>query len=192
MRGRSSGIRPAPDQQAMTSRCRLIPLALALTLSASTADAATPQDAKTHTKRIASKERVLAAVDRLLSDPVADKIRPEFPLIVDFADESPEVEVVLGEPYFELGKDKHLNGILLAYYIAGAVKFDIENPVAARNPQADAGPAIRAALVYYRVHRRAHPKVTYPLFEKFDALDKEGKLDEFIESHSPAAPAKQP
>ena len=172
----------------MTSRSRLPWLALAVTLSASASLAMAASDREVKTRPIPSRARVLAAVDSILRDPVPDKMRPEFPMIYDFADKSPEVEVVLGAPYFEFGTDKQLSSILLAYYIAGAVKFDLENPVAARNPQADAGPAIRAALVYYRAHRRAHPKVTHPLFEKFDALDKQGKLDQFIESQSPAAP----
>jgi hypothetical protein len=171
----------------MTSKCRLTLVALALILSAAASVASANPDEKVKTRPVPSRARVLAAVDLLLRDPVADKMRPEFPLIYDFADKSPDVEIVLGTPYFEFGKDKRLNSILLAYFIAGAVKFDLENPVAARNPQADAGPAIRAALVYYRVHRRAHPKDTVALFEKYDSLDKQGKLDEFIASQPPAA-----
>ena len=98
-------------------------------------------------------------------------MRPEFSLIVHFAKESDAVDVTLGPPYFEFDtSNKPLSQMLLGYFIAGAVKFDLEDPPLAHDRKADAGAAIRAALVYYREHRRIHPKDTHPLFDKLDAL----------------------
>jgi hypothetical protein len=132
-----------------------------------------------------SRTQVLKTIDILVLQPQPDRIRSSFSLILDFAETSDEVHVLIGLPYFDFGGSKRLGDILLAYFVAGAVKFDLENPSLADDPQADAGSAIRTALVYYRIHRQAHPADTHPLFEHFDVLDREGKLDRFIASHPP-------
>jgi hypothetical protein len=119
------------------------------------------------------------AIQRILDDPQVDGARPEYSLIFNFAQRSDQVEIALGEPFFAFSGNKKLDATLLAYYIAGAVRFDLTHPDLASNPRADVPDAIRAALVFYRKHRAAHPTVLHPLFERYDEIDRKGGLDDW-------------
>jgi hypothetical protein len=131
------------------------------------------------------------AIDRILGDPQVDVVRSEYPLIFDFAQRSDQVQITIGGPFFEFSGDKKLDAALLAYYLAGAVKFDLTHRDQMEAPRADIPDAIRAALLFYRKYRAAHPKSLHPMFERFDKLDREGGLDAFVRD-APATPPAAP
>lgn len=123
---------------------------------------------------------VLQAIDRMVANPIVDRVRPEYAQVVDFAEQSDRVLVTIDPQYFEFSGDKNLDSALLAYFVAGAVKFDLENPEAAREAVSDIPPAIRSALVYYKAHLNRHPERRHPFFERMNQLDRTGALDRYV------------
>jgi hypothetical protein len=162
-------------------------LTLLLVLTAARPDTVAPKPDTSPPKPIPRAETALRAIERILRNPSVDDVRPEYPLIFDFAERSDKVHVTIGEPFFAFSGDKHLDASLLAYFIAGAVKFDLTHPERSAERGADTSDAIRAALVFYRAYHKAHPQVTHELFERFDELDKEGKLEDFVKKEQPPA-----
>jgi hypothetical protein len=163
---------------------------LALLLAVARAPEDAPKVDKTAPRPVPTSAVTLDAIDRILADPKVDAMRSEYPLIVDFAQRSDQVEIVIGEPFFAFSGQKPLDAALLAYYLAGAVKFDLTHRELVSDPRADVPDAIRAALVFYRKYHAAHPETSHPLFERFDKLDREGGLEAFVRDAQtpPASP----
>jgi hypothetical protein len=166
-----------------------ISLALLMAVARAPADGAQPD--KTPPKPIPPVAVTRRAIESILAHPEADRVRPEYPLIFDFAQRSDKVEIVIGRPFFDFSDQRQLDSSLLAYYLAGAVKFDLDHPDQLGDRRADVPAAIRAGLVFYRKYREVHPGATHPLFQKFDELERQGKLDEFVKNAElPASPSK--
>ena len=163
-------------------------VALWFLLALTRAPEASPKADTTPPKPIPSAAATLDAIDRILSNPQTESARAEYPLILDFAQRSDKVEIVLGRPFFEFSGDKRLDASLLAYYLAGAVKFDLAHPAQASDPRADVPDAVRAALVFYRKYRAAHPDTHSALFDHLDQVEREGALDAFVREAPPASP----
>ena len=162
----------------VTSRLPALLTALAIVALGATVRAdGEPRPEGTRDPVVAS---VLRAIDRMVKNPIVDQVRPEYPQVFNFAERSDQVLVTISTRYLEFSGDKKLDSALIAYFIAGAVKFDLENPEAREDELADIPAAIRSALVYYRAHRSHHPERSHPFFERMDEHDRAGTLDQYV------------
>jgi len=69
---------------------------------------------------------------------------------------------------------------LLAQYIAGVVKFDLENPKQASDERLGIQAGLQAALNAYKKIRSREPSLSVPALDSAEASMKNGQLSVFI------------
>jgi hypothetical protein len=144
--------------------------ALALLVVSNSTAAKTTEDPK----------QILQLIDKMLASPEATTGQ-NLARVVTFARDS-DVVVVQPRPEFcHVGKGP-ADQMLLGFYIAGAVKFDLEHPSQAEDPYADKVTAMRASLVAYRAILKRKPDFKNALMEKLARLERESKLEAYVES----------
>jgi len=71
---------------------------------------------------------------------------------------------------------------LLAYYLAGAVAFDLANPDQRSDRLADVAPALEATLRRYAQIRAATERYRSPFLERAAEAKAQGRLREFVQT----------
>lgn len=129
------------------------------------------------------RANVLAAIDRLLrAQSVADATR-EMQLIRSFAKTATGVvQIVVNETFFETSGNDYADQFLMTYYVAGAIKHDLENPEDALNPRADIVSSIRAMVAGYKVFTIENAYFIHPFVDGFANMDVSGELEAYVHS----------
>ena len=98
--------------------------------------------------------------------------------VLNFAEKSPDVTVTIS-PRFVAATGKG-DALFVAYFLAGAVRYDLKNPKKATAPYADQAEAVRAELLAYKYAKKRGMKTTRPLLETLQKADAAGKLNAYI------------
>lgn len=126
---------------------------------------------------------ILAAIKRMLGAKTVVVAMDEIETVMTYVASDPApVQVVLNEQFFQFTDDILNDSFFMAFYLAGAIKFDLENPSASRDPGADVLPAIRATITALRIYQSGDPYYEHPFIEKLAKLDKAGELEAFVRS----------
>ncbi len=151
--------------------------------------------------RPADEVKILAAIDKMFADPLSKEATEAQAQVVAFAKASPKVSVQVSPAFFQFTGSPY-DAMLMAHYLAGAVKFDLEHPDQANDPLADVPAALRAALQAYRRLHVAKAVYYNPFFEKVDFKERGGELDAMVKEiaakqkqlqpQSPPQPSQQP
>lgn len=122
---------------------------------------------------------VIAAIKTMFADPLSPKALEAGRMVTDFSQGSDKVRVVVARDLgFYPGSDH--SDMLLAQYIAGVVKFDIENPKQASDELLGIQAGLQAALNAYRKIRSQQPSLTVAALDAAEDSMKNGQLAEFI------------
>ena len=122
---------------------------------------------------------IIASIKTMFADPLSPRAIEAGKTVMDFSQGSDKVMVVVARDLgFYPGSD-HAD-MLLAQYIAGVVKFDLENPKQASDEQLGIQAGLQAALNAYRKIRAQQPSVTVAALDAAEASMKKGELAEFI------------
>ncbi len=138
-----------------------------------------------------TKPAVLAAISRMMRVVGENGAKPSVPtkptdsvwindmkLVVRYAQESPDVTIAINPRLVAAsGKDDLL---FLTYYLAGATRYDLQNPKRATDPYADQAAAVRAELLAYRYGKSRGSKITRPLLDDLQAKNAAGTLEKYI------------
>jgi hypothetical protein len=127
----------------------------------------------------AEQKSIVATVDRLLAHPNQDSTAQDLSTVVTFADNSPTVSVALN-PNFDPPSTIPYDRLCFGYYIAGAVKFRLLHPEAAKDMFADIIPGTRAAVIEYRAIRQHAPTYQNNHWSLMDQLDRKGQLAAWV------------
>jgi hypothetical protein len=122
---------------------------------------------------------VIAAVKTMFADPLSARAADAEKIVMDFSQGSDKVRVVVARDLgFYPGVDH--SETLLAQYIAGVVKFDLENPKQAADERLGIQAGLQAALNAYGKIRSQQPSFAVAALDAADARMKKGQLAEFI------------
>lgn len=137
----------------------------------------------TESSERADNATVLAAIDRMLGAKSVEDALDEVEAVLAYAayEEAP-IEIVIDENFFQFTDNMSDDSFFMAFYFAGAIKFDLENPSASRDPVADTLSAIRATVTGLRIYQSVDPSFEHPFIEDLARLDKAGGLEEFVRS----------
>ena len=131
----------------------------------------------------ADSATVLAAIDRMFGARTVTDAMDEIETVMAYAaSESVPVQIVINEDFFRFTDDIMNDAFFMAFYLAGAIKYDLRNPSASRDPDADALSAIRATITALRIYQSNDPCYEHPFIEKLAKLDKAGELQAFVRS----------
>lgn len=70
--------------------------------------------------------------------------------------------------------------MLLGYYVAGAVQYDLDHPKLVKDSVADKESAVKAQLLIYREIQKVKTHYKDPVLESLSKLEKSGKLHDHI------------
>jgi hypothetical protein len=161
----------------------LLPLVLSVAVLAS------PQATKAKPKPPTEGE-TRAAIKRLLSD-IEKAPAKDMGTVVRFARDSDKclINIVSGlVPTADPKVPEHR--LLIAYHLAGAVRYDLDHPKLMKDELADKEAAVRASFVAYKFLQGRKKGYTDPTMEKLVAADKKGTLKTYIKSVIAAAKKK--
>ena len=131
----------------------------------------------------ADNASILAAIDRLLSARSVEHALNEVEAVIAYAAyEKAPIEIVIDENFFQFTDNMSDDSFFMAFYFAGAIKFDLENPSASRDAIADVTSAIRATVTALRIYQSDDPAYERPFIEDLARLDKAGGLEEYVRS----------
>ena len=129
------------------------------------------------------KKKAMAAIDRMLRARSVNDAMREVESVTDFATSaSGAVMVHLTESYFEPSGDQYVDAFLMAYFLAGATKFDLENPELALHRTADIPTAIRAMVYGYNLYTIENAYFNHAFVEGFAQIDASGGLEDYVNS----------
>jgi hypothetical protein len=134
---------------------------------------------------VPDRARVLQAIEVMFAATIDSKIGEERRLIASFADESDEVAITIASRFtgfLQEDAPQAFKTDLLGFYIAGAVKFDLEHPAQREDELADVAPALEAVLRRYAQIRAETEKYRSPFLDRFAAQLARGKLREYIQA----------
>ena len=127
---------------------------------------------------------MLDDISVMFEEPFAESSPEIHARLIKFAEDSDQVSVIVYSefcPIFQFGNvDERHSQVLLAHYIAGSVKFDLEHPEEAVDRYADIPSAVKATLEVYRKIRVRDKELSVEFFDKLDAKDQEGMFDTYI------------
>jgi hypothetical protein len=126
-----------------------------------------------------SKADVLNSIKVMMDKPLTDEMVEAQKVVVKFADESNDVGVLI-DPAFYKAKESDMEVFFLSYYIAGAVKYQLENPSKSGKPYASIPAAIRSELFIYKEVKKRLKGYQNDFYEHLADLDKQGKLEDFV------------
>lgn len=129
------------------------------------------------------KKKALAAIDRMLRARSVNDAMFEVQDVTNFAESaSGAVMVHVTESFFEPSGDQYVDAFLMAYFLAGAVKFDLENPDLALHRSADIPSAIRAMVYGYNLYTIENAYFNHAFVEGFAQIDASGGLEDYVNS----------
>lgn len=129
------------------------------------------------------KKKALAAIDRMLRARSVDDAMREVEDVTSFAmNAAGAVMVNVTESFFEPSGDQYVDAFLMAYFLAGAVKFDLENPDLALHRSADIPAAIRAMVYGYNLYTIENAYFNHAFVEGFAQIDASGGLEDYVNS----------
>jgi hypothetical protein len=122
---------------------------------------------------------VIAAIKAMFDDPFSAQAAEAQKVVVDFSQGSDKVKVIVarglgfypGNIYSET---------LLAHYIAGVVKFDLDNPAKAADERLGIQAGLEAALNVYKKIRRRDDGIAVPSLDAAEESVGKGSLSAFI------------
>lgn len=133
------------------------------------------------TKPLPTDAAALAAANRFLSESSYDKRAEDGALVMDFAERSPKVTIEIDTRYLDLKqKMEEMDSLLLWYFVAGGVRYDLQNPAKAKDALADKPASVRAMLVVYKRIRVRQPTFRRGLLDKFVAAEAKGQLESYL------------
>jgi len=144
-------------------------LLLALTAASS---AQQPQQAIT-------KENARTAIATFRQEPLSERGREAASIILRFAKESPDVAVAfspLAMPWLNSKPSPNHSDALLAAYMTGTIRSQLDKGVAMNDPVAGAEQVIET----YQFLQKTDPSFHVPGVEKLVELKASGKLKEFV------------
>jgi hypothetical protein len=128
-----------------------------------------------------TKEVALKSIATFREDPESERAHAAALLVVRFAKESPDVKVTAGKrylPWMDTQPIPKPSSILLAAYIAGSVRSQLESGKAKNDPLAGEEQVIET----YQKLQRTNPDLRIEAVEKLIELQKQGKLKEYLEA----------
>lgn len=128
----------------------------------------------------ADADVVQLAIARLLKKPSLNQA-DDMALVIDFAEKSDAVTIDIVKGLINVGNTPS-DSMLMGYFIAGAVQYDLMHPKQAKDKLADKVSAIRASLLLYRTIRASDKKFKRPVLDNLAALDKKGQLPQHVRS----------
>jgi hypothetical protein len=123
---------------------------------------------------------VIAAIKTMFADPLSPRAVEAGKTVMDFSQGSDKVVVVVARDLGFYPGSKHAD-MLLAQYIAGVVKFDLENPKQASDERLGIQAGLQAALNAYNNIRRQEPSFAVPALDIAETSMKNGKVNVFID-----------
>lgn len=132
--------------------------------------------------QVISKVQIRQAITIFRRDPTGAQGQMTRPLILEFAENSPDAEIVLGEKLLPWMTDKQLRGddgaYLLTAYCAGAIDCQLAGGKAH-------GAALTAAceqvIATYRQLQKKEPGLKAPGVEKLIELQRQGILAKYVQ-----------
>jgi len=122
---------------------------------------------------------VRSAINTMFADPFSASSVEAQKTVVDFSQGSDKVKVVVARGLgFYSGTDH--SDMLLAHYIAGVVKFDLENPTQASDERLGIQAGLKAVLNLYKKIRAREASFTVPELDAAEASIRDGRLSAFI------------
>ncbi len=129
------------------------------------------------------RTRILAAIDRMLRVQSVAEAGREFQAVTTFAaDAAGAVQIIVNETFFEMSGNDFADRFLMTFYVAGAVKHDLENPEAALDSRADITSSIRAMITGYNLYTIENAYFHHPFVEGFTMIDASGGLEDYVNS----------
>jgi hypothetical protein len=161
-------------------RARVIAfIAFACMMAALTAFAAPDPVTASDEDALPEEALVIAAVKAMFADPLSPKAAEAAKTVMEFSQGSDKVVVIVARDLgFYPGSD--YSDMLLAQYIAGVVKFDLENPKQASDERLGIQAGLQAALNAYRKIRSQRPSFSIAALDTAETSMKKGQLAEFI------------
>jgi hypothetical protein len=162
------------EYRAMKKLNRLSHLVVVLILSMS---AAAPPLAAGRDPR---ETKVLQGIQTMLTKPLTSEAIDAQAEVVQFSQTSDKTPVLI-TPDFYKSLESQYGPILLAYYIAGAVKYDLENPTKIGDEYASVPSAIEAMLIVYRELKKKQPDIRDSFYEQLEQLQAAGQLESYVQ-----------
>jgi hypothetical protein len=128
-----------------------------------------------------TKDNVRQAIALFREDPTSERGRGAASIIVHFAEESADVEVVISPsvlPWLGSKPTPKYSDTLLAAYLAGTVRSQLESGVTKSDPVA----GVEQVIETYLKLKKTEPNLRVPVVETFIQLKTQGKLKEHLET----------
>lgn len=155
-------------------------IALAGMITVLTAFAASDMAVGAEDPALPDETTVGDAIKTMFADPLSPRAIEAEKTVIDFSQGSDKVRVVVARDLGFYPGSSHAD-TLLAHYIAGVVKFDLENPKQASDERLGIQAGLQAVLDAYKKILRQEPAFTVPALDTAaESLDK-GQLSSFIE-----------
>lgn len=123
------------------------------------------------------EKAVMEGIRSMLANPFSEKSRAAEKTVVDFSQGSDKVNVMVakGLGYYP---GSEWSDMLLAHYIAGVVKVQLEG--AARDERAAVRAGLQAAIALYKKLKERDPALKIGSLETADARIKAGEMDLYV------------
>jgi hypothetical protein len=128
---------------------------------------------------VPTAQEVRAAIDAIEKDPVAAAKTDHLKTVMTFAEESPDVMIILDReviPTWGNTTDPHAP-LLNAAFVAGNVKSQLDN----KKNKDDSYAGLQSLFNAYHAIQASEKDYKVDAIDKLEALDKEGKLKEKVE-----------
>jgi len=136
-------------------------------------------------KQVTPDATILATIDRMLGASTVDEAKDEMRSILQLATTGSESVTIVIRPDLIPNKsddDSEIDVYFMLFYMAGAIKFDLEHPTEAHDPTADLPSAIRAMIKGLQLLKTERSDVDQPLLEDLAKIDEAGGLDSLVKS----------
>ncbi len=70
----------------------------------------------------------------------------------------------------------------MTFYMAGAIKYDLEHPAEIEDQKAETQSAIRAMITGLRIYRTKDPSFKHPFIDELARIDATGLIEDFVNS----------
>ncbi len=142
-------------------------------------------------KGAVSKEDARRAITIFRRDPLGSQGEMTRPIILKFAEDSPDVEISLSDKRLAWVGNKSVpeetTRILIVAYVAGDVQSQLDSGKTKDDPVA----ATEQVIATYAQLKRANPELHVREVEELIRLQKQGKLAEHFKDEEPAEPRRR-
>lgn len=129
----------------------------------------------------AAHREIVSAVQRMQSAATLEEALPDLQRVTGFVQNEPAVvSIHFDDAFFQQSGNDSADGILMAYYVAGAARFDIENPTDRFDPLADVPASIRGMIAGYRLFTVENAWFVHPFVEQMMRREDAGELDHWV------------